>query len=1016
MIRKDAKLKLLKSANYQTEKQYNNIKYPDVYANSKYGYNYNSNSKYFSNSKNMPRTSSAFFQRNYDSYLEKIQIKKNFINSTMLREKDLNALLFKLKKYNNEVQTYTQQKNESLKHLKNTLKLIEFKYNKLKELQDIDLPDEKISVKNFNELKMSKADIEQKLYLLLQEKQDIDYSLKNETEYNKTIEYMFEDEQNRLLSIKSETNIIEEKLFNIRKYQKIVSDNLEKSQKKDKNYEELNKKIDNDIKLIDQVSSKQYKDNKKLERILKNKENEIKYLEQQVKLLKSYSNDNMDDYQNDIKEKIEQAKEEERKRNEDERKYIEIIYCLYIIQKYFIDEENFNRQNILSSKEYQLLARLNPEYISPFLDNKKIITENNTKFNFSKLKNKNENKRSKNRALSNIRLKRYNQTTLSQDDKRSMNSTGKNNTKTHSLFDKNKCNQTSSTFFHTKLDINTYYNNDSNNIEELVEKFREIKLTKQKLFDYNSRLLSKLNFYRFQMDEFHLKELKLEEEKKSSDLKVKEIISENYFNFEELTKNKEKCLEFLEKNEYYIRKMKKNNRKKKMNKIIEEINKEDYEEEVDDQVLRNIPLNLQSNSIREKKEKEKKKQNNPEEKIIDSDDIIFKSSKNIIMTINNFFLTCTDLLKEIIISINNINAFNANAGAVDKKSISSKYEEDNSLFMKENITEENNNKFTEAFIKLSELQKNKEIDISNNYKLLLQYIRNLIQYLRSEPIVQSKVDLNEIYNILLDKFYKSKEGESNKEIDKLFVKRFLSKKTPNFNNIFNHFTALLEPTISNIKLIYELTHDNESQKYLDDIIQNKNEITAKINSNKKPYQSFNLDENSNENENENNNQIIFKKHPKYRSISSSKSEASKFEELCVDDEDNDSIDTQSTKKQLVRAKKKVKSIDEKVVNKLYTPFLEKTVYLRKLNPNIPGIKQMTSNSSKTNYEIKKIINDVDNVSYQMKIYNNPALDPNKLCNNTYNSLVKLMLNNNSKRRNNIKTAKFREKKDYLSQH
>ena len=88
------------------------------------------------------------------------------------------------------------------------------------------------------------------------------------------------------------------------------------------------------------------------------------------------------------------------------------------------------------------------------------------------------------------------------------------------------------TFFHTKLDINTYYNNDSNNIEELVEKFREIKLTKQKLFDYNSRLLSKLNFYRFQMDEFHLKELKLEEEKKSSDLKVKEIISENYFNFE----------------------------------------------------------------------------------------------------------------------------------------------------------------------------------------------------------------------------------------------------------------------------------------------------------------------------------------------------------------------------------------------------------------------------------------------------------------------------------------------------
>ena len=109
--------------------------------------------------------------------------------------------------------TYTAKKNESLKHLKNTLKMIEFKYNKLKELQDIELPDEKISVKNFNELKMSKAEIEQKLFLLLKEKQDIDYSLKNEQEYNKTIEYMFEDEQNRLLTIKRETNIIEEKLL-----------------------------------------------------------------------------------------------------------------------------------------------------------------------------------------------------------------------------------------------------------------------------------------------------------------------------------------------------------------------------------------------------------------------------------------------------------------------------------------------------------------------------------------------------------------------------------------------------------------------------------------------------------------------------------------------------------------------------------------------------------------------------------------------------------------------------------
>ena len=67
----------------------------------------------------------------------------------------------------------------------------------------------------------------------------------------------------------------------------------------------------------------------------------------------------------------------------------------------------------------------------------------------------------------------------------------------------------------------------------------------------------------------------------------------------------------------------------------------------------------------------------------------------------------------------------------------------------------------------------------------------------------------------------------------------------------------------------------------------------------------------------------------------------------------DSFDIQSTKKKVIKIKKRVKSIDEKVINNLYIPFLEKTFYLRKLNPNIPEIKQQISNSSKTNFEIIK---------------------------------------------------------------
>ena len=1006
MLKKDSKFNIIKKANYQSEKQIENVKYPDLYNNSKYGYNNSSkfnvstNKKRLSssNSKQLPRTASGFFERNYNNYLEKIFSKKNFINSSMISTKELNDLLYKLKNYNNEIMTYINQKDNSLKHLKETLKLIEFKYNKLKELQDIELPEEKISVKNFNELKMSKDDIEQKLYMLIKEKQEIDYSLKNEQEYNKTIEYMFEDEQNRLLSIKRETNIIEQKIYNVQKYQKIVNDNLTKAGKKDKNYEELNSKIDNDIILINEVNNKQKIDNQKLEHEIMLKEREVKILEDQIKQLKENNNSDLNEYKNEVKEEIEQAKELEKKRIEDEKKYIEIIYCLYIIQKYFIEEENFNKEKLLSSKDYTFLTKMIPDFISSF-NNKKITSEENaTKNNFEKIAtnaSNNNNKRETNRALSSIKYNNnYTSDTMTQEDKKSFIATNKTNSACNLNKNKsmktNNLNKTSSTFYNTKLDINSYYNNNNNNnIEDLIDKFNEIKLNKQMLFDYNSSLMSKLNFYRNQLNDFHFKEIKLEGIKNNYETKVKNIISDNYFSFEELIKYNEKCQKFLEKNEFFINKMKKVNTKKKKKLIIDKLNKDNLDD-----------------SDNELEEEKIKIISNEEEKEIEADDIVFKNSKNLIMNINNFFITCSDLLKDIIISINNIKSANETGDAKgDKKNITSKYEDDNSIFMKENnITDENSdNPYIEVFKKLVEYQKIKEIDISRDYKLLLQYIKNLLRFIEDQNI--KELNSSELKNNLIDKFYINGEDSNSKKVDKLFIKRFLSKKNPNFNNIYNHFTILLEPTMTYIKSLYQIIHDDSSKEYLDNIIKNKTELKPKCASNKKLIEQFSNSENISKNEN---TEKDHNKVKKYRRLSSSKSEIYKNEELCYDEEDIDSIDTQSTKKKVVKIRKKVKSIDEKVINNLYTPFLKKTVYLRKLNPNIPGIKQMTSNSSKNNFELKKMINDVDTISYQMKIYNNPLLDPNKLSNSTYNSLVKLMLNDSNK--NNVKGKKKNKKK------
>ena len=991
MLKKKSKLKIIQNANCQTEKQIKNIQYPDLYSHTKNG-NLNSISNNFSklrrnstsNSKQLSRTSSGFFERNYNSYLEKIFSKKNFINSSMIKKAELNDLLYKLKKYNNEIISYSYHKQETINHLKNNLKLFEFKYNKLKELQDIELPDEKISVKNFNELKMSKDDIEQKLYDLIKEKQDIDYSLKNEQEYNKTIEYMFEDEQNRLLSIKRETNIIEQKLYNVGKYQKIVTDNLKKSEAKNKNYVDLDEKIDNDIKLIDQVNNKQAITNKNLEDNIKLKEKEIKILEEKLNELKENKDNNLNQYENDVKEEIQKAKEIGKKRTEDEKKYIEIINCLYIIQKYFIEEENFNKEKLLSSKDYNLLTKMVSNNVSSYIDIKKVITENSIKANFEGITKSVNNNRTKNRILSSFKIKNdYTSNSTIQEDKKSNNTTIKNNSainlnKTKSF--KINPNKTISTFCNTnKFDI-TYYSNDKNSIEDLIEKFKSITLSKQTLFDYNSSLMSKLNFYRNQLDDFHFKEINLEGTKKDYEKKVKEIISNNYFDFEELTKYNERCQKFMEKNEYFINKTKKYSKREKMNKIILILNKD---KKKDKEIGKGENNNLSDED---------------EDKRISSDDIVFKSSKNIIMSINNFFLTCSDLLKDIIVTINNINNNDGNNVISDKRNVYSKVDEDNTIFIKENnITVEiSDNPFIETFKKLVEYQKNKEINISYDYKLLLQYINDLKQYVDKDENIQKFINLFELKLFLLDKFYKTGDNPNNKKIDKLFIKRFISKKTPNFNNYFNHFNKLLVPVMTNIKSLCKLINDDSNKKYLDSIIQNKFEVIQKLSSNKKiiNQQSENIFQNETIEK-----EVKEKKDNIYKRLSSSNSEIYKNDELCYDKDETDSFETQSTKKKVVKVRKKVKSIDEKVINKLYNPFLEKTVYLRKLNPNIPGIKQMTNNNSKANFEIKKMINDVDTISHQMKIYNNPFLDPNKLSKTTYRSLVKLMLNDNKSKFN-----------------
>ena len=60
---------------------------------------------------------------------------------------------------------------------------------------------------------------------------------------------------------------------------------------------------------------------------------------------------------------------------------------------------------------------------------------------------------------------------------------------------------------------------------------------------------------------------------------------------------------------------------------------------------------------------------------------------------------------------------------------------------------------------------------------------------------------------------------------------------------------------------------------------------------------------------------------------------------------------------------------------------------------------MTSYNCKANHTLKKRNDEVDIITHQMLIYNNPLVNPDKLAEPTYNSLVKLAISSQNENKN-----------------
>ena len=870
-------------------------------------FNLSNKNSYISNSGN-----DSFIQRNYQSYLEKSKTALGRSNTKILSESDLATILFNLKKNYNLIMTVTEQGNLELEHLNNNLEIEEEKLNKLIDFKEIELPEEKISLRKLGDTNMTKEQLRNHLFELLNEKRGLDEKVNIAKEYTKTVEYMIAGEKKKLRKMQEETNQIQEKLNNYNKYNVLIKENLQKTKLKNNNYLDLSKQLQNNIDLANNIINDNNEKNKTLENRIINKEEKVDSLRQTIDFMKQQNKESFLKYKEDNYEKISRTKEEQEEKIKKEKKYIDIIYCLYILQKYFINQDIFSFNYLLSSKEYNSIINDNYEISlkEPLLEDQfSILKEKSKLMDDSSL---NENDRIRNNSL-----------------------LYKSSKDIFRKFNKNK------TFMvqNLKSSKNVLPKSQNITLNKLKEILNDINFSKDEIFDYISKLSAKIALYQYNLNNLHGKEISLNDKKHNYFDRVKKIISENYLNFEELTKNNSRFESFLYNNEIFINEMKLKNREKNLNEINKRLNTK----------LESNETSMSNMSKLTKEEKEKYEQELKlrlnKEQLLNNANESYKKANDLILKMGYFFDNILEAMNNISNTIQNIIK-------------SSKFEND----------ENSKNEFS-GFLNSVENEKEKIVEfknknveeVKNDSNFYIEYIKKLIEY--NKNILIEKMDEKDLEkNLLKVFFYKDDIFEKNDgiKINELAFEQFTnSSKISNQYDIFYHFYTLSDQTMKIVKSIIDFIKNNEnfinkyeskklsSDKSSKSIISNSNNLLVSIISNAKAKLKA-----SNPNK-----KLILKN----KQILNEKEKNDEFDSVWVEDKDT-SIETKSVKNEEKLFKNKFNHIEKNIMNHLYKPSFEKTTYLRKLNLEMKNIKSLTLNNSKYNFVMNQKKNEIHSMS------------------------------------------------------
>lgn len=511
-----------------------------------------------------------------------LETKIEYNNKKVIGKDELNAILFKLKGYYNELNTMRTKGEERILNIKRQNMEFSGKVKEIEEMKDIELPNTNIIItfKNQGNFFEPKEKIESRIKYLLAKKKELTDNLNVEKEYTNTLNHMIDEEKKKIENIDQQISEFEEKIEALKLANKNLNDNEIEHDKKMRNYLEVKNQLSRENEKLDKVITFQNESINSLNKELKEKEEIVSSKKLNVKALEANLKIELEKKKNQVLKQIEESKNLSDSSANKENYYIKLILGLSVINEHFIKNfknnslssfENFNEKNVIESNDYiKFLSNkfeVNDEYFS---EEEERITENEKDNPERMNRNIPHSERSINLKNVNGNEENNDNSKIRQFNTSIKTKTGESVKKNNSFIYDKPVNVSSKSIRKSTLNVNHIKSENEIvtylNVNEILKKLSDINITFEDLYNFYSKLNSQITHYQNAMMIFNQKLITLETKKDSYTIQVKEILKKNYKGYSELVKNNSKFDYFMK--DYQDKIKKEIESKEKKSKII----------------------------------------------------------------------------------------------------------------------------------------------------------------------------------------------------------------------------------------------------------------------------------------------------------------------------------------------------------------------------------------------------------------------------------------------------------------